>query len=68
MIDDSEIVCECLKIDAKEIREVISNGAKSLDAISEACEAGSACTRCLSYENDKALRRKYHIKEDFLDI
>ncbi len=67
MIADEEMVCECLKISAKEIRDSIARGNNSVEMITEDTEAGSACGKCKSYKSDPKMSRKYHIEEDFLE-
>lgn len=65
-MDDSTIVCECLKVTAREIREAMQNGCTTTTCISEKTEAGTACQQCLSEARDKRFRRRYHLQEDFL--
>jgi len=42
------IVCHCHQVSDREIRRAISDGAHSIDAISEICGAGSGCGGCVS--------------------
>ncbi len=66
-IDRETIVCECTKVTAGEIMDAIKKGCKDVACISEKTDAGLACRRCKSVQDDPNSRRKYHIKEDFLD-
>jgi len=67
MIADDEIVCLCLKITAKDIRDSIARGNRTVERVADDTDAGTACTKCKSYDDDKRMMRKYHIKEDFLE-
>ncbi|MGL5415773.1 MAG: (2Fe-2S)-binding protein [Clostridium sp.] len=44
----SKMICTCLGVDADTIREAVSNGADSLEAVEEMTEAGSCCGACVS--------------------
>ena len=59
------IVCECNKITAGEILDVIKKGCKDVECVKMKTEAGSSCRQCKSIADDPRARRKYHIKEDF---
>lgn len=39
-------ICYCLNVNEDEIKEAISEGAKTLDDIKEATGAGTACGAC----------------------
>jgi bacterioferritin-associated ferredoxin len=40
------IVCSCLRVSDREVRAAIRRGAGSVEALGEACGAGSRCGTC----------------------
>jgi len=66
-MDRDVIVCECVKITAGEILDAIKSGCRDVECIKKKTDAGTACRQCKSLNDDPRGRRKYHIKEDFLD-
>jgi assimilatory nitrate reductase catalytic subunit len=40
------ILCHCHGVNERKIRQAIDRGARSLDAIGEACRAGTTCGAC----------------------
>lgn len=45
---NDETVCYCMDISKEEIIEAIKNGAKTVDAITDATEAGTGCGGCIA--------------------
>jgi assimilatory nitrate reductase catalytic subunit len=39
-------VCSCLNVSEAEIRAAIADGARSVEAVGKACEAGTGCQTC----------------------
>ena len=56
-------VCECMDVSLGEIIEAIKNGACDVEAIMEATDAGTACGKCRSKEDDPADERAVHLDE-----
>ena len=44
--DLTAIVCNCMRVDEGEILDAIRAGARSIEAVGEACEAGTGCQTC----------------------
>lgn len=40
------VVCNCLAVNDKVVRESIAAGASTLDEVTDSCEAGGGCGRC----------------------
>lgn len=40
------IICDCMGISLEDIKNAVANGAKTLDDIKEATEAGTICCGC----------------------
>jgi bacterioferritin-associated ferredoxin len=41
------ILCHCRGVNDRKVRKAIDKGARSLDEIAEACDAGTDCGGCL---------------------
>jgi NAD(P)H-nitrite reductase large subunit len=50
--DLNEIICHCEEITYKEIIEAITNGATTVNDISNATDAGIACGTCIEIIED----------------
>ena len=46
-MDFNKVVCNCMNITNGMIKEAVENGAKTLEEVQEATEAGTACGACL---------------------
>ncbi|PJI06790.1 MULTISPECIES: (2Fe-2S)-binding protein [Clostridium] len=46
-MNDDEIVCGCLNLTVKDIKDAVKNGAKSFEEVQEATEVGTACGACV---------------------
>ncbi|BCD67310.1 (2Fe-2S)-binding protein [Nitratiruptor sp. YY09-18] len=62
-IDDVYVVCECMEVTFKEIMDAIKAGNCDLDSLMEATDAGTACGKCKSREDDPADERAIHLDE-----
>lgn len=40
------LLCHCLVVEEGEVRKAIRGGARTVDAVGEACEAGTGCGSC----------------------
>lgn len=45
--DDQDVVCLCCDVTRGRIRQAIRDGARSVDEISQATRAGTACGGCI---------------------
>lgn len=43
---DEPILCSCLHVTEGEVKAAIADGAASIEAVGEACEAGTGCQSC----------------------
>ncbi len=62
-MDPDTEVCLCMGVTLGEILEAIKNGACSVDEISDATDAGTACGLCVSPEEDPDGEREIHLTE-----
>ncbi len=46
-MNDDEVICFCLGVTAGDIRNAMKDGAKSLEEIMAATQAGTACGTCI---------------------
>ncbi|AGX44742.1 (2Fe-2S)-binding protein [Clostridium saccharobutylicum] len=46
-MNDDEIVCNCMSVTVKDIKDAIANGAKSFEDVQSATGAGTACGGCV---------------------
>lgn len=46
-MNDDDIICTCLGTTVRDIKAAVENGAKTVDKIKEATEAGTVCGACL---------------------
>jgi len=62
-IDSAYVVCECMEVTLGEIMEAIRAGKCDLESLMEATDAGTACGKCKSREDDPADERAIHLDE-----
>ena len=43
---EDKIICECMNVSYEDIKNAVKEGAKTLDDIKEATEAGTICGAC----------------------
>ena len=43
---EDRIICECMNVSYEDIKNAVKEGAKTLDDIKEATEAGTICGAC----------------------
>ena len=60
---DSYEVCQCLGITYGEIMEAIKNGARSVEDIMDATDAGTVCGLCKGVQDDELGERELHLDE-----
>ena len=42
----SRLLCHCMVVDEREVVRAIRQGARTVEAVGEACEAGTGCGSC----------------------
>lgn len=42
----SKLLCKCFRVSEREVRRAIRRGARSIERIGDACEAGTGCQTC----------------------
>jgi bacterioferritin-associated ferredoxin len=62
-MDRDEIICDCAGITYGEIVDAIKNGAKTVEDISEATDAGNYCGYCRFKDEDDMETKEYHLDE-----
>ena len=65
-IDRDEIVCDCAGITYGEIVDAVKNGAKSVEDIMDATDAGNYCELCKYKDEDDT--KEYHLDEILEDL
>ncbi|ABX42801.1 (2Fe-2S)-binding protein [Lachnoclostridium phytofermentans] len=46
-MNDDDIICTCYEVSVKDIKDAYANGAKTVEAIGEATQAGTLCGACI---------------------
>ncbi|MDE6887915.1 MAG: (2Fe-2S)-binding protein [Eubacterium sp.] len=46
-MDREEVICSCLGVTKGMVEDAVKNGAKTLEAVQEATEAGTVCGACI---------------------
>lgn len=46
-MDDDKVVCGCINVTVKDIKDSIKNGAKSFEEVQEATSVGTGCGNCV---------------------
>lgn len=45
-MDDDKVVCGCMNVTVKDIKDAISNGAKSFEEVQEVTSVSTGCGSC----------------------
>ena len=61
--EDIYVVCECMDVKLGEILEAIKKGNCDLESLMDATDAGTACGKCKSKEDDPLDERAIHLDE-----
>lgn len=51
-MEDTTVICNCLNITVKDIKEAVENGASTVEEIQEATGAGTVCGVCIDEIED----------------
>ncbi len=62
-VEDIYVVCECMDVTYGEILQAIREGNCDLDSLMDATDAGTACGKCKSREEDPDEERAIHLDE-----
>jgi bacterioferritin-associated ferredoxin len=46
-MDDDKVVCGCINVTVKDLKDAIKNGAKSFEDVQEATNVGTGCGSCV---------------------
>ena len=46
-MDENEIICACMGTTVRDIMDAVENGAKTLEEVQAATQAGTVCGACL---------------------
>lgn len=52
-MDNDKVVCGCINVTVKDIKDAIANGAKSFEEVQEVTKVGTGCGQCV--ESNRAL-------------
>ena len=47
-MDDDEVVCQCILVTVKDIKDAIENGAKSFEEVQSVTKVGTGCGECIA--------------------
>ncbi|HFC04049.1 MAG TPA: (2Fe-2S)-binding protein [Nitratifractor salsuginis] len=62
-VEDIYVVCECMDVKYGEILKAIKEGNCDLESLMDATDAGTACGKCRSREDDPDEERAIHLDE-----
>ncbi|WP_456391538.1 (2Fe-2S)-binding protein [Nitratifractor sp.] len=62
-VEDIYVVCECMDVTYGEILQAIREGNCDLDSLMDATDAGTACGKCKSRQEDPDEERAIHLDE-----
>jgi bacterioferritin-associated ferredoxin len=46
-VDNDQVVCTCINVTVRDLKEAIKNGAKSFEQVQAATKVGTGCTGCV---------------------
>jgi bacterioferritin-associated ferredoxin len=46
-MDDDKIVCGCINVTVKDLKDAIANGAKSFEEVQSVTKVGTGCGNCV---------------------
>jgi bacterioferritin-associated ferredoxin len=46
-MDNDQIVCNCMSVTVKDLKDAIASGAKSFDEVQEKTSVGTGCGQCV---------------------
>jgi bacterioferritin-associated ferredoxin len=46
-VDDNQVICTCINVTVKDLKDAIKNGAKSFEQVQSATKVGTGCTGCV---------------------
>ena len=47
MMDNDKVVCGCINVTVKDLKDAIANGAKSFEEVQAATNVGTGCGNCV---------------------
>jgi bacterioferritin-associated ferredoxin len=46
-VDNNQVICGCMNVKVKDLKDAIKNGAKTFEQVQSATKVGTGCTGCV---------------------